>query len=93
MRCPLCEVPMKEIERQGVVIDICPECRGVWLDRGELDKLLAAEGSCGHGEGSRERGHGCQCGGHRHEADRFDGGHGPAHKKKKSWLSELFDFD
>ncbi|WP_406676760.1 zf-TFIIB domain-containing protein [Neomoorella carbonis] len=42
MRCPLCEVPMKEIQRRNVMVDICPECKGVWLDRGELDKLLAA---------------------------------------------------
>lgn len=41
MRCPLCDVPMKEVERRGVLIDVCPECRGVWLDRGELEKLLA----------------------------------------------------
>ncbi|MEX1254946.1 MAG: zf-TFIIB domain-containing protein [Dehalococcoidia bacterium] len=42
MRCPLCDVSMKEIDRRGVEVDICPECKGVWLDRGELDKLLAA---------------------------------------------------
>ena len=41
MRCPLCEVSMKEVERRGVRIDVCPECKGVWLDRGELEKLLA----------------------------------------------------
>ncbi|WP_366017887.1 zf-TFIIB domain-containing protein [Thermanaeromonas sp.] len=41
MRCPFCDVPMKEVERRGVLIDVCPECRGVWLDRGELEKLLA----------------------------------------------------
>jgi Zn-finger nucleic acid-binding protein len=33
---------MREIERRGVAIDVCPECKGVWLDRGELDKLLEA---------------------------------------------------
>ena len=42
MRCPLCDVPMKEVERRGVLVDLCPECKGVWLDKGELDKLLAA---------------------------------------------------
>jgi hypothetical protein len=31
---------MREVEKDGVLIDICPECKGVWLDRGELDKLL-----------------------------------------------------
>ena len=41
MRCPLCDVPMREVRRRGVKIDVCPECRGVWLDAGELEKLLA----------------------------------------------------
>lgn len=41
MRCPVCnDVRMREVDKDGVFIDICPECKGVWLDRGELDKLL-----------------------------------------------------
>jgi Zn-finger nucleic acid-binding protein len=36
MRCPLCDVAMREVTRRGVKIGIYPECRGVWLDRGEL---------------------------------------------------------
>lgn len=41
MRCPVChDVRMREVDKDGVLIDICPECKGVWLDRGELDKLL-----------------------------------------------------
>lgn len=40
MNCPICEsVRMKEVERDGVLIDVCPNCKGVWLDRGELDKI------------------------------------------------------
>lgn len=40
MYCPVCEdVRMKEVERDGVLIDICPNCKGVWLDRGEIDKI------------------------------------------------------
>ncbi|MFZ5823653.1 MAG: zf-TFIIB domain-containing protein, partial [Bacillota bacterium] len=42
MRCPMCNVAMREVDRRGVRIDVCPECRGVWLDGGELEKLLAA---------------------------------------------------
>lgn len=38
--CPNCQGGMKEINRQGVLIDICTQCQGVWLDRGELTKLL-----------------------------------------------------
>ncbi|MBW7454201.1 zf-TFIIB domain-containing protein [Paenibacillus sepulcri] len=40
MKCPVCDdARMREVEKNGVVIDVCPECKGVWLDRGELDKL------------------------------------------------------
>lgn len=38
--CPNCNVGMTNVQRDGVEIDICPQCRGVWLDRGELEKLL-----------------------------------------------------
>ena len=40
MLCPVCRVDLVMSERQGVEIDYCPRCRGVWLDRGELDKIL-----------------------------------------------------
>lgn len=40
MPCPVCNVPLVMSERQGVEIDYCPQCRGVWLDRGELDKII-----------------------------------------------------
>ena len=40
MKCPHCDVNLLMTERQGVEIDYCPDCRGVWLDRGELDKIL-----------------------------------------------------
>lgn len=40
MKCPLCHVDLVMTERQGVEIDYCPQCRGVWLDRGELDKII-----------------------------------------------------
>jgi Zn-finger nucleic acid-binding protein len=40
MNCPTCNVTLQIAERQGVEIDYCPQCRGVWLDRGELDKII-----------------------------------------------------
>lgn len=40
MKCPHCEKTLVMTERTGIEIDYCPECRGVWLDRGELDKIL-----------------------------------------------------
>ena len=43
MRCPSCASRLVEVERSEILVDACPECRGVWLDRGELDKILARE--------------------------------------------------
>jgi Zn-finger nucleic acid-binding protein len=40
MKCPVCHIDLHMTERQGIEIDYCPQCRGVWLDRGELDKLI-----------------------------------------------------
>lgn len=42
MKCPRCETTvLDEREREGLTIDVCPSCRGIWLDRGELEKLIA----------------------------------------------------
>lgn len=42
MNCPVCDgVRMREVDKDGVMIDICPQCKGIWLDRGELDKLMS----------------------------------------------------
>ncbi|RLT37389.1 MAG: cytoplasmic protein [Chloroflexi bacterium] len=40
MKCPVCDARLREVTRRGVEIDICPECKGVWLERGELEKLI-----------------------------------------------------
>ena len=40
MNCPKCYEPLRIADRQGIEIDYCPECRGVWLDRGELGKII-----------------------------------------------------
>jgi Zn-finger nucleic acid-binding protein len=40
MKCPVCNVDLVMSERSGIEIDYCPQCRGVWLDRGELDKII-----------------------------------------------------
>ena len=40
MQCPNCATQLTMSERQGIEIDYCPSCRGVWLDRGELDKII-----------------------------------------------------
>lgn len=95
MKCPVCTgVDLKMAERQGVEIDYCPECRGVWLDRGELDKIIErsyvptvpqAKPQPPHYEPGHKQQH---YGKEHHDGHGY--GHG-GHHKKKSWLSELFD--
>lgn len=87
MKCPLCvEVDLLMSERSGVEIDYCPKCRGVWLDRGELDKILAnSKQVVSQSENSYERVY--DRGGEKHYSKIM---HRP--KKKESFLSELFDF-
>jgi len=42
MNCPVCDsTRMREVEKDGILIDVCPTCKGVWLDRGELEKLMS----------------------------------------------------
>jgi Zn-finger nucleic acid-binding protein len=41
MKCPICDIDMRISDREGIEIDYCPQCRGVWLDRGELEKIIA----------------------------------------------------
>ena len=96
MNCPICKTTNLQMsERQGIEIDYCPQCRGVWLDRGELDKLIerAAEGSAGQrGEyQSRDRDYANE---HR-SANDYREPHREGYKKKKreGFLSDLFDFD
>jgi Zn-finger nucleic acid-binding protein len=45
MKCPSCEELLIMAERQGIEIDYCPKCRGVWLDKGELDKIIERSAS------------------------------------------------
>jgi uncharacterized protein len=103
--CPTCKVDLVMSDRQGIEIDYCPKCRGVWLDRGELDKIIERSGSDGP-EPYR---------GDRREAegglsvtsiarkilkdddnDKYRDSYGHkgtpyGYKKKKSWLKEIFD--
>lgn len=55
INCPVCHAAFKEVVNEGVLIDICTECRGIWLDRGELEKLIdiaRADGEAGE-DGAR----------------------------------------
>ncbi|MDQ3945415.1 MAG: zf-TFIIB domain-containing protein [Actinomycetota bacterium] len=84
MDCPLDGTKLVMSERQGVEIDYCPECRGVWLDRGELDKILERA----EPDDRRDDRRGDD---DRDDRRRFEsGGHHP--KKKRSFLTEIFEF-
>jgi uncharacterized protein len=96
MPCPVCKVALVMSDRQGVEIDYCPQCRGVWLDRGELDKIIERSaqapfaapapqerGAPGPFERERAPHHGDDDGRRR---DRDHRGHG-----RKSFFEELFD--
>ena len=85
MQCPVCRVPLAMSDRQGIEIDYCPQCRGVWLDRGELDKIIERSGvpanapqpapsqpTPSHATWGGQPGYG-------------------HYRKRKSWLDELFD--
>ncbi len=95
MQCPSCtSVLLMMSERQGVEIDYCPQCRGVWLDRGELDKLLdrAAEQKAPSAlqpmQNLEERAQSSPY----PPKEREPSYHGSKkHYKHKSWLSEIFD--
>ncbi|WP_319586125.1 zf-TFIIB domain-containing protein [uncultured Desulfobulbus sp.] len=56
MNCPVCDTKLRPVDRHGVEIDLCPDCKGIWLDRGELDKILEiANGNRSENRGSDER--------------------------------------
>lgn len=81
MKCPSCNETLTMSERQGVEIDFCPKCRGVWLDRGELDKILEREGSMATSGPSS----------HRDFRGRHDDDDDDRYPKRRSMWRELFD--
>lgn len=86
MKCPNCSETLVISDRQGIEIDYCPQCRGVWLDRGELDKIL--ERSQAYERQFDDRG-GAQRGRvYDHDDDDRRRQHYP---KRKSFWAELFD--
>ncbi|CAA9342734.1 MAG: hypothetical protein AVDCRST_MAG72-936 [uncultured Nocardioidaceae bacterium] len=103
MKCPIDDTVLQMSERQGIEIDYCPQCRGVWLDRGELDKIIdradvppqrtqAPSGSppaYEHREADpyRQESYGDRSHGQRRQ---HSGDH--TKRRKESFLGELFDF-
>ena len=87
MDCPNDGTQLLMSERQGIEIDYCPKCRGVWLDRGELDKIIERSDD-DDADDYRERGHEPRY----REPERYDDR--PRHdkrKKPKSFLGDIFD--
>ena len=96
MKCPTCRDSVLVIsDRQGVEIDYCPECRGVWLDRGELDKIIerSTEGRTAVSQPVAR-----DYASDRYREERYSNKYrGDRRRRKKSgaaeFLSEIFDFD
>ena len=87
MKCPSCpDTTLVMTDRQGVEIDYCPACRGIWLDRGELDKLLDRASTAAPP---------APVAGNYYQPDFEDSDyrkrHGYKSGRKKSWLNEIFD--
>jgi Zn-finger nucleic acid-binding protein len=98
MKCPLDAAQLVMSDRQGIEIDYCPTCRGVWLDRGELDKIIernAAETERRRdGPRSDDRGSNSSRDQYDDDDDRRGAMTGRTTKKRKreGFLSELFEF-
>lgn len=99
--CPRCGVTLTMTDRHGIEIDYCPQCRGVWLDRGELDKIVERASAAGPAPGAQ-----APAGGWTQPAPSYapQPGYPPPQPqqgwyddrrhhggKRKNWLSELFD--
>ena len=89
MKCPTCsDSTLVMTDRQGIEIDYCPACRGIWLDRGELDKILeraSATSAPPRVTVPQSRKH------NDFEDSDYRGGQRSNQYRKKSWLNEIFD--
>lgn len=106
MKCPVCKtVDLLIAERQGVEIDYCPQCRGVWLDRGELDKIIERSGVADAPQHARTappqpdqyppyQQPSCNQPYPSHHGHHSNSQYGQnKHHRQKSMLERLFDFD
>jgi Zn-finger nucleic acid-binding protein len=91
MKCPVCNQDLVMTDRQGIEIDYCSKCRGVWLDRGELDKIIErsmrevpqSQPEIRQPEPRRDD--------RSYQRRDSDDHYKHKHYSRKSWLSELFD--
>ena len=86
MKCPTCtDTALVMSDRQGVEIDYCPQCRGVWLDRGELDKLIERSTTSAPAANAAVQSQ------PRFADSDYEQGRRQQGSRKKSWLSDIFD--
>ena len=95
MKCPIDDTELVMSDRQGIEIDYCPKCRGVWLDRGELDKIIERSAPVQAARPAEPPRHEER----RPDPRRYEDQHRYAddhnrkpYRKKESFLSDLFDF-
>ena len=88
MKCPNCDETLVMTERQGVEIDYCPKCRGIWLDKGELDKII--EKSQGD---LRSQNRNDETFNRFDDDDDDDNGRRGTNRRRGGFLGNLFDFD
>ncbi|MFZ4621259.1 MAG: zf-TFIIB domain-containing protein [Bacteroidota bacterium] len=91
MKCPVCNtVDLLMTERQAVEIDYCPQCRGIWLDRGELEKIIdRTQMTLQPAAGIDDRAH---YGDHDDDDDHRGFGKQAGRGRRRGFLGEMFDF-
>lgn len=90
MQCPIDGAQLVMADRAGVEIDYCPQCRGVWLDRGELDKIIERSAQAAPPPPPQARVHEAQDRGRGYSDDH--GGKPYKKKKRGGFLEDIFDF-
>lgn len=95
MKCPVCDVELLMTDRQGIEIDYCSKCRGIWLDRGELDKIIERSKEDNYDRPNQHHSPNNESyhkQGHYHDNHSHQDYHYKKHKKE-SLLEKIFDFD
>ena len=93
MKCPIDNAELVMTDRQGIEIDYCPQCRGVWLDRGELDKIIERSAAPAPAPMQQPPQQDDRYRDQRPRDDRYrDDYNRKPYKKRESFLGELFDF-